>query len=264
MLNILDGVLIVFKTLFIIILTAFILLLGYLAYTNPMLNHKIKLSETNQNINKEVLDGLETELKYQEYKQWRYDYFSDVAANEDKYPIVVLRTGYKALKIKDESALIGWIYEIVNTSPNTRYDVTVNFKLTDKDDFEIGSSTEMSFIQAGSYKKITDTIYIDHEDLSRLSGSSWTISLTPSWDFNESDTSGSRYERLKKIINDVRPSWFYSERETIKSLAEFGSDKWLAITKGMNIGIENKFNTTEELFQQEEQQGTSEGIDQSK
>jgi len=163
--------------------------------------------------------------------EWNYDEFSDVDTKDEKYPIVVLRTGYKIIRFGHESSLIGWVYEIMNTSPESFYEATVTFKILDQDRFLIEEGEGKTGIRPGSYGTVQDTISVANDDLSRITNSSWTIQLSPDWMSMEKETKGKRYDRLCKIIREKTPSanlpfWAYT---TIQGPLSVYSEKWKAI-----------------------------------
>lgn len=232
MFRFLESLLILAKVLLTIILSLFILVIGYMAYMNPNINHVIYLSELKSQEFEERLKNAQLDINNATLKKWNY-YYTSIAIKEDKYPIVALRTGFKILKIRPESSLVGWTYEIVNTSPSTKYSVEIDFKLTDADDFVVGSSIESGIVGPEDYRKITGTINIDNDDLSRLNNSDWTVLLSPSWSTSESKTEGNRYERLEKIIKDAAPIWLLIMKDTLTGFAKRGNEKWIAIVKGI-------------------------------
>lgn len=233
MFRFLESLLILAKVLLTIILSLFILVIGYMAYMNPNINHVIYLSELKSQEFEERLKNAQLDIENEKLKEWNYDYFTHISIKEDKYPIVALRTGFKILKIRPESVLVGWTYEIVNTLPSTKYSVEIDFKLTDADGFVVGSSIESGIASPEDYRKITGTINIDNDDLSRLNDSDWTVLLSPSWPTSESKTDGNRYERLEKIIKDAAPFWVTSQKDNLIVFAEYGIKKWIAIVKGI-------------------------------
>jgi len=229
-----EGLLILAKILLLISIIIFLLAIGYLAYTNPNTNYELHQSNVNSQILQDALNKSTLDAANAQLKEWKYDYSSDVGISDDKYPIVVLRSGFKVLKLKSDSALVGWNYEIANTSPSSRYEVTVGYSLTDRDDFKIGTSTGTGIIQPKGYEKITGTINIGVEDLERLNSSTWTIVLNPSWSFNEKKTTGIRYERLEKFFKDIAPLWTYFKKdELIKHAKTYEDKKWQAVSKGL-------------------------------
>src|SRR5208337_3757230 len=78
--------------------------------------------------------------KYEIDKSWRWVYY-ELSAKENNYPFVTLRQGYKAIKLVEGKVLMGWQYELLNTSLTTNYNVTVNFDLEDIDEFIVNESS---------------------------------------------------------------------------------------------------------------------------
>ena len=236
MFRFLESLLILAKVLLTIILSIFILGIGYMAYMNPNINHLIYLSELESQEFEERLKNVQLDIENEKLKEWNYDFYSSIDTKEDKYPIVSLRTGFKVLKIQPEGALVGWSYEVINTSPSTTYTVKIDYKLTDTDDFVIGSSIGEGIVVAEGYRKITGIINIENDDLSRLIGSSWTVLLSPIWMATESKTEGNRYERLEKIVKDTKPLPFWllrMKKDTLTGFAKYREEKWIAIVKGI-------------------------------
>ena len=195
--------------------------MGYLAYTNPDLNFQKRI----------LLEQQESQASAK-LMEWRYDELSDVGVEDEKYPIVVLRTGFKLLKIEEKHAIVGWIYEAINTSPSSQYLTEVDFKLTDIDEFELEGGNSEQTIEAHSSGIIKGQIKISKSDIPRLSQSTWTVRLTPSWQTKEKNTTGKRYDRLKAIIIDNEPYWIKETLEKNKILTYF--PKWQIIQEAIN------------------------------
>ncbi|MBY6034365.1 hypothetical protein [Marinobacter daepoensis] len=214
------------KGLFFLALTVTLSSAAYLLLTNPELNRP--LYQDNAELEKQ-----EAEKQDAEPKKWSYTSLSDVAVASEKYPIVVLRTGFKVIRVGPQKSLVGWKYEIVNTSPSTKYVPEVEFELQDEDGFYIASGRSDSIAQPESYGVITGTIEIDNIDLGRLSQSSWVIQLSSNWEVNEAGTAGKRYDRLKALAQSQLPAWAREEAED-EFLGVF-SDKWKAIQVGLGL-----------------------------
>lgn len=214
------------KGLFFLALTLTFSSAVYLMLTNPELNRPL-----NQEIVK--LEKEVAEMQDAEPKKWSYTSFSDVAVTSEKYPIVVLRTGFKVIRVGPQKSLVGWKYEIVNTSPSTKYVPDVEFELQDEDGFDIASGRSDSIVQPESYGVITGTIEIDNIDLERLSQSSWTIQLSSNWEANEIGTMGKRYDRLKKLAQSHLPAW--AKEEAKNEFIGIFSEKWKAIQAGLGL-----------------------------
>lgn len=205
---------------------------GYVFITNPEFNHIIK------NTNK-ALEARHNAALEQELKQWHWNYNNQINTADEQYPMVVLRTGYKVLKIQNGRAFIGWSYELINTSPSTSYVATVNFNLTDADGFKLNGSTQSSYtsIAHHGFDSIKDIIEIDESDIPRLKGSTWTLSLSPNWSDNEGLTKRKRYERLADLVrNDRAPPWVYARftgDPSKKGYFDVG-EKWIPVIKALN------------------------------
>lgn len=208
------------RALFFIALTSMVGVFTYLVWVNP--NANFLLYEERNRLLQDQADSDSEALR-----EWNYDLLSDVAAEEDAYPIVVLRTGFKVIRSSSERSLIGWKYEIINTSPSTTYFPTVNFTLQDKDGFDIASGSGDGRVSPKAYEAIHGTISIENVDLERLSKSTWSISLTPSWQIEESSTQGFRYSRLAAMEAAVFPFWTRASVEN-EFLVLF-SEKWAAV-----------------------------------
>jgi hypothetical protein len=218
------------KGLFFLALTVTFSSVAYLLLTNPEFNRPLHQEQA-------ALDE-EAEQQDAEPKKWSYSSLSDVAVTSEKYPLVVLRTGFKVIRIGPQKSLVGWKYEIVNTSPSTKYAPEVEFILQDEDGFDIAFGRSDSIVQPTSYGVITGTIEIDNIDLDRMSQSSWTVQLSSNWEVKESGTTGKRYDRLKALAQSQLPAW---AREDAKNeyLGLF-SDKWKAIQAGFGLEFPNE------------------------
>jgi hypothetical protein len=136
---------------------------------------------------------------------WKWNY-SEIGTKENNYPIVVLKDGYKAIKLVDQKVLVGWKYELLNTSPSTNYTVSIEYKFNDKDDFLIKESSGSENVPKQQIRTIMNTTWISYEDFKRISGSSWSVSLTPGW--GDKKLKGNRFERAGNILKDKAPYWF--------------------------------------------------------
>jgi hypothetical protein len=145
-----------------------------------------------------------TERKHEIKNEWVWNY-SEIAAKEDNYPMVALRDGYKAIKLTDNKVLVGWKYEILNTSPETIYKATINYKFNDRDGFHIIESSASENIWSEESGTIQNTIWIPYEDYERISGASWEVVLTPNW--NDKKLKGNSFERAGKILKEKAPYW---------------------------------------------------------
>jgi len=217
------------KSVLFISIAALVILATYLIYTNPEYNHieKIRILKKEKEIAKERGAAV---------KKWKYDMFSDVDVRSEKYPIVVLRTGFKVIRVDADTSLVGWKYEIVNTSPKTKYTTRVNFSIEDADGFLIKEGDGKSIVQPNGLGVVTGTITIPNADLDRLSSSGWTIALSPDWEIKEKNTKGKRYARLGKILKGNSPSWV--DEEVKNKFIVMLSEKWAAISESLAPRIE--------------------------
>ncbi len=241
MIRFVEEIFILAKVILTVTMAFLVLVAGYLLYTNPRFNEELRKAN-------EALDQLEQErasLQIQSVnellKQWKYDYSGDVATKEEKYPMVVLRTGFKVLRFdNEEAALVGWAYELVNTSPKQGYTANVEYSLTDFEGFEIATGNGKTIVQPEDYGFVRGIITVNNKDLPRLYSSTWTLSLSPPWTIYEDKTKGDRYSRLesviKKLSTDMLPvafmfsrlSWMSEEVEIKRAMAKH-DPKWAAI-----------------------------------
>jgi hypothetical protein len=111
------------------------------------------------------------------------------------------------IKTDQNGALVGWIYEVANTSPKNGYEVNVEYSITDNDGFGVATDEAKEYIAAQKTKVIRDTVYVANDDVSRLSSSNWTIWLDKNWKDLEKGTKQDRYTRLKAVMPDYPPVW---------------------------------------------------------
>lgn len=114
------------------------------------------------------------------HKEWFHNY-SDIAASDKYYPIVHLRSGHKIIKGLGEELLVGWQYELINTSKKN-YLVEITYQILDDDDFLVGESKKTKFIYGESIDKISDTFNVSYVNEDRLTNNSWFVGLTPEYD----------------------------------------------------------------------------------
>ncbi|WP_299202503.1 hypothetical protein [uncultured Amphritea sp.] len=224
-----NNVALITKSILFLSLAVAVGLSSWLIYTNPNLNYV--LSEQT----KERQEALNREISKQQ-KNWNYFKYSDVAVSSEKYPLVVLQTSYKIIKLGAEKALVGWKYEVINTSPLTEYTVTVNYKIEDLDGFVIGEGTGESYVTPESYGSIQGTVLIDKNDVERLSNSSWLVGLSPDWLESEIKTEKKRYERLQNILKrkEPTPRWVFEHLAAEDSKRwRFENPKWDAIRSAL-------------------------------
>jgi hypothetical protein len=137
-------------------------------------------------------------------QSWVWNY-SNIAAKENNYPIVVLRDGYKAIKVVEDNVLMGWKYELLNTSTNIGYTVTIEYKLEDSDGFIVNESSSGDRVPPEEIRTIQKTTLVSYEDYKRIKNCSWSIRVTPIW-INEK-LSGTPFERAGAILKKGAPHW---------------------------------------------------------
>ena len=228
-----DKILIYSKAMFYFFLSGLVCVGSYLIWANPEINY-------NRKIQLEINEQVGAELKLAELQKWKYDEFSDVDTKEEKYPIVVLRTGFKVLKVENEHALVGWNYEVANTSRSKKYDATVTFNLEDEDGFQIASGTGSEPIQPKSFGIISGIMKVSLTDMKRLNKSGWRIGLEPAWVLEEEGSEGSRYDRLKEIVVDSGPIWLIEYLETHSEAIIVLSPKWRSIKDAIDAAKKKK------------------------
>ena len=152
---------------------------------------------------------------------WKWNY-SKIGTKEKNYPMVVLRDGYKAIKITNDKVLVGWKYVVLNTSPNTNYIVNIDYIFEDKDGFQIKENSASENVPKEEIRTIKNTTLIPYEDYKRISNASWSISLTPKW--NDKKLKGNRFDRAGKILKKNAPYWF-KDRLKYLFMADFPSGK---------------------------------------
>jgi hypothetical protein len=190
-------------------------------------------------------------------KSWRWNY-SGISIKDNNYPIVALRNGYKAITLSGDKILMGWKYELLNTSNITSYTVTVNYLLEDSDGFVINESSSSENVRPKEISIVKQTTLVPYEDYKRIKNCSWYIKLTQPW-INEK-LSGTPFERAGSILKDNAPYWlttylthlfmddypFEGDKKGLSQL--FYPDKWvIAQTLGIKpdkdlIEIGNKLN----------------------
>jgi hypothetical protein len=137
-------------------------------------------------------------------KLWKWHY-TEISAKEDNYPIMVLRDGYKAIKIVGDNVLMGWNYELLNTSPKRSYIVTVNYDLEDGDGFLINESTSEKNVPPQEIRTLKQTTLVPCDNYNRIKGYSWYVRLTPDWKTEKLE--GNRFERAGVILKKEAPYW---------------------------------------------------------
>jgi hypothetical protein len=94
----------------------------------------------NKNRKPSPISAKPTAIKFNIDESWNWHY-SEINAKESHYPVVVLRDGYKAIKIVADKVLMGWNYELLNTSSTVPYMITVKYNLEDGDGFIVNESS---------------------------------------------------------------------------------------------------------------------------
>lgn len=206
-----------------------LLVISYLAFNSPAINYQLENKAAEEEAAAQQAELSKINERNTKLKEWTWFPFSDVDVDSEKYPIVILKSGFKVLKISDSFSLVGWKMDIVNTSIKSRYLPKVTYSITDSDGFHIGSSKQSGNISAQSFGVVQGTLEISSSDLERLSRDNWTISIG-SWSTNEQDAKGKRYERLKAIVRDEnkRPSWLKNYVDE-NSFMPYLSEKWWII-----------------------------------
>lgn len=228
--NIASSILRLSLALLLLTLAIVVGIFSYLAATNPNVNHIInsqKVAEEQALVFREV----------GRHEEWRYFNHSDVSVTDEKYPIVVLRSGYKVIDfdVDLQEVTIGWIYDIANTSEKESYLAEVTYHLTDRDQFKVVTMNESAFIRSQSFETIRGTAVISVNQLQRITNDTWSISLSPNWSLDKS--TGTRMERLTALVATGTPPWWLRSefvRNNLTSLAE-ESEKWEAVLSGFKL-----------------------------
>ncbi|MGB0662810.1 MAG: hypothetical protein ACPGMR_03370 [Pontibacterium sp.] len=203
------------------------ILTGVLIYaTDPTTNHLVASKQAE-------LDAQKLKYDIDRLSDWKWNHLADIDSNEDAYPFVMLRYGYKFIAEEDnEKFIIGWFAELANTSPNYTYPITINYTLTDIDGFSIASSSSTEMFGHESSGGIRGQIAVTKSQLSRVAKSTWTVDA-PSldWRINEERTIGTRFERLSEMVkNGKLANWIYNKSETFDDKPQSSIPlKWLAI-----------------------------------
>ena len=229
----LEALFIFAKIVFVVALTVVLVALGRVMYLNPRFNDEIRKAEDAQKELVRQSEILHIQERNEKLQRWAYEYLSDVGTTEEKYPLVVLRTGYRVLRFDSSGALVGWQYELINTSPKQPYFPTVTFSLEDSEGFELATGTGETILQPESYGVVRGTIPVGGEDIGRLSGSSWKIKIEPAWSVFEAKTSGTRYSRLEAILKKDFPAFWLLEDIATKKQWGVIDQRWAAIGRGL-------------------------------
>lgn len=210
------------KGLLVLTTAAFIALCGYLAFTHPTMNYR-----ESSRIALEADLAADAELA--DIQEWRHHSWADIDVQDDAYPIVALRDSFKVLRLDSDTALVGWRYELFNTSPKTTYTAQVEYTLQDTDGFSISTDSASKMLRPGRYHEVSGTMSISRVDVRRLGGTNWQIGLSPDWRSSEANTQGTKYERLAELLNtgERAPAWIYQEIEArAASRFDFVGGKW--------------------------------------
>lgn len=223
-----NRTIIIAKSAMYISMALLLLVIAYLAFNSPTINYQLASELAQKEIASQEIELSKVNERNTKLKEWRWFPFNDVAVNSEKYPIVILRSGFKVIKISDSSSLVGWKMDLVNTSVKSTYLTNVTYSITDSDGFHIGSSSGSGNVLAQTFGVVQGTLEVSNSDLERLSGDDWTISIG-SWSTNEQYAKGKRYDRLKAIVEDdnKRPYWLKEYVDETTYLAYF--DKWKII-----------------------------------
>lgn len=174
-------------------------------------------SSSDKNVEKEPLTSQKIEIN----DAWKWNY-SEIGAKEKNYPMVVLRDGYKAIKMINEKVLVGWKYVLLNTSPSTNYIVNIVYKFEDKDGFQIKESSASENVPKEEIRTLQKTTLVPYEDYKRISNASWSVSLTPKW--TDKKLKGDRFDRAGKILKESAPYWLKNRMKYL-FMTDFPSGK---------------------------------------
>lgn len=229
-----EKLLLASKSILLLCIAGTISIVSYLLFTNPELNFVLsKKINTDMELNKAKIA--------KDLQQWQLFQFTDVNAISENYPLVVLQSGFKVIKVYDDEALVGWKVDVLNTSQNNSYKVDINYSITDEDSFIVTTSTESEWVKPEEFSTIKSTIKVNVSNLDRLKDDTWYISA-PDWEDKEKNVKTKRYERLAKIIVDdnKRPYWIDKIIEDKESFLLIVSDKWKVINTAILKSKENK------------------------
>jgi hypothetical protein len=141
-------------------------------------------------------------IKIKESWNWQY---SEIGIEDDNYPIVVLRDGYKAIKIAGDKVLMGWQYEALNTSNIKSYIVSIDYKLVDNDGFIINESSSANNVKPYKIINIKQTTLVSCDDYNKITGALWSIKLIPNWNIEKLESN--RFKRAGAILKKESPYW---------------------------------------------------------
>ncbi|GIU03173.1 hypothetical protein [Shewanella algidipiscicola] len=102
-----DKVVEISKSLFFASIAVLFLTASYLAYINPAFNFSLAKEIDEAAAIKRSLELEEYNKKNAKLKEWKWFNWSDVATNSEKYPLVIVRNGFKVINISDIDALVG-------------------------------------------------------------------------------------------------------------------------------------------------------------
>jgi len=224
-------------TIFRLLLSALVAVVIFLLLINPEYN--VLLNSENKKLRQVVKESTFDNPQ----PDWKYNYWSDISAS-DSYPIVHLRSGYKVIKEKGEDLLVGWKYELVNSSSTDRT-VTVYYKITDSDGFYVGTGNSSKTVPKKSYEVIKGTLFVEKDDIDRIKGSSWSISLKTVLT-TKNKSKGNRFDLAGEVLKDNGPWWlkrFVQYRFDDKKSFErekLSRSKWYRIAKVLDISYDEE------------------------
>lgn len=169
--------------IFIISLTILVFLCTLILFNNQILSHYYL---TNDNL--EILNN--------PLREWKYR-TSDVSIGENAYPFMVLRDKFKGIKKSNDGLLVGYIFEIVNTSAENGQ-IKIDYKLVDSDNFVIVADSVTQLLPSLSAGAIQSTIMVAWDDVPRISHSTWGITNINS--IRNDNTEKDRHELAGNII----------------------------------------------------------------
>ncbi|EAW31109.1 hypothetical protein GP2143_03273 [marine gamma proteobacterium HTCC2143] len=157
--------------------TILLLFISFLAYNSSNINYKLASEVAMNEIAAQKIESSKINYRNTMLKGWRWFFSSDVGVSSEKYPIIILRSGFKGIKISDTPSLVVWKIDIFKTSVESRYLQDFTCSITDSDGFDIVSSSASGNISAQSFGAVQGTLKISNYDLERLPGDDWTISI---------------------------------------------------------------------------------------
>lgn len=183
---------------------------NYFAYYFLTKNEGVPNSTGDKKSISEKINASVTDFKIKDAWNWNYD---QIDIEENNYPMVVLRDGYKAIKVDGKKVLMGWQYEVLNTSPSKGYNVTVDYRFEDKDGFVICESSGSEIIAKKEYDTVKNTVLVSYSDYNRILRRSWSVQVSPDW--SEEKLKGTPLERAGELLKQDSPYWL---EDKLKSL----------------------------------------------